>query len=82
MRHIAASKVSFQVEEPLLPLGTVMALNWAQRRYFVNLTGILTEVVWCCSGILGQAFPVISCIKGSQGNQGGLLHKTTLALLS
>lgn len=31
--------VSFQVEEPLLPLGTVMALNWAQRRYFVNLTG-------------------------------------------
>ena len=70
MRHIAASKVSFQVEEPLLPLGTVMALNWAQRRYFVNLTGILTGVVWCCSGILWQAFPVISCIKGSQGNQG------------
>ena len=35
----AATKVSFQLEEPLLPLGTVMALNWAQRRYFLNLTG-------------------------------------------
>lgn len=31
--------VSFQLEEPLLPLGTVMTLNWAQRRYFLNLTG-------------------------------------------